>query len=58
MRDDLRRFAEAHERMVHLFGPQAYADIMSSFAAAARYINRVWSVSVDGYDIDSIHQGI
>jgi membrane protein implicated in regulation of membrane protease activity len=50
LRDDLRRFAEARESMVHLFGLQAYADIMSSFAAGERYINRVWSASVDGYD--------
>ena len=50
LREDLRRFAEARESMVHLFGLQAYADIMSSFAAGERYINRVWSASVDGYD--------
>ena len=50
LREDLRRFAEARESMVHLFGLQAYADIMSSFAAGERYINRVWSSSVDGYD--------
>jgi len=50
LREDLRRFADARESMVHLFGLQAYADIMSSFAAGERYINRVWSASVDGYD--------
>ena len=50
LRDDLRRFAEARESMVHLFGLQTYADIMSNFAAGERYINRVWSASADGYD--------
>ena len=50
LRNDLRRFAEARESMVHLFGLQTYADIMSSFAAGERYINRVWSASADGYD--------
>lgn len=50
LRDDLRRFADARSSMVHLFGLQAYADIMSSFAAGERYINRVWSASADGYD--------
>ncbi len=50
LRNDLRRFAEARESMVHLFGLQAYADIMSCFAAGERYINRVWSASADGYD--------
>lgn len=50
LRDDLRRFADARESMVHLFGLQTYADIMSSFAAGERYVNRVWSASADGYD--------
>ena len=36
--------------MVHLFGLQTYADIMSDFATGERYINRVWSASADGYD--------
>jgi hypothetical protein len=50
LRTDLRRFADARESMVHLFGLQTYADIMSNFAAGERYINRVWSSSADGYD--------
>ena len=50
LRPDLRRFVEARESMVHLYGLQTYADIMSEFAAGERYINRVWSSSADGYD--------
>ena len=50
LREDLRRFADARQSMVHLFGLQTYADIMSHFAAGDRYINRVWSASADGYD--------
>lgn len=50
LREDLRRFATARQSMVHLFGLQTYADIMSHFAAGERYINRVWSASADGYD--------
>jgi len=50
LRNDLRRFADARQSMVHLFGLQVYADIMSSFAAGERYVNRVWSASADGYD--------
>jgi len=50
LREDLRRFADARQSMVHLFGLQTYADIMSHFAAGERYINRVWSASADGYD--------
>jgi len=41
LRPDLTRFVDARESMVHLFGLQAYADIMSHFAAGERYINRV-----------------
>jgi hypothetical protein len=50
LRPDLRRFVEARQSMVHLYGLQTYADIMSEFAAGERYINRVWSTSADGYD--------
>ena len=49
LRDDLRRFADARESLVHLFSLQVYADIMSEFAAGERYVNRVWSASADGY---------
>jgi hypothetical protein len=48
-RDDLTNFADARDSMKHLFGIQHFADIMSSFAAGERYINRVWSASTDGY---------
>ena len=50
LRPDLRRFVEARESMVHLYGLQTYADIMSEFASAERYVNRVWSSSADDYD--------
>jgi len=53
LRSDLRRFADARESMVHLFGLQTYADIMSNFATGERYINRVWSASADGYDAEA-----
>jgi len=48
-REDLINFADARDSMKHLFGIQAFADVMSSFAAGERYINRVWSASTDGY---------
>ena len=50
LRNDLRRFAEARESMVHLYGLQTYADIMSEFATGERYVNRVWSAAADDYD--------
>ncbi len=53
LRPDLVRFADARESMVHLFGLQTYADIMTHFAAGERYVNRVWSSSADGYDMEA-----
>lgn len=49
LRPDLQRFADARESIVHLVSLQAYANIMSEFAAGERYVNRVWSASADGY---------
>ncbi|MFQ5549214.1 MAG: hypothetical protein ACE5FV_13045 [Woeseia sp.] len=53
LRNDLRRFADARDSMVHLYGLQAYADIMSDFAAGERYVNRVWSAAADDYDAEA-----
>jgi CRISPR/Cas system-associated protein Csm6 len=53
LREDLRRFADARESLIHLFGLQTYADIMSSFATGERYVNRVWSASADGYNAEA-----
>ena len=47
-------FVEARESMAHSFGLQAYADVMDTFAAGERYLNRVWSASTDGY-VDEAH---
>jgi hypothetical protein len=53
-REELNNFADARESMVHVFGMQNYADVMSNFAAGERYINRVWSASTDGY-VDEVN---
>lgn len=47
--EDLAAFVAARESIAHRFGLQAYADVMNHFAAAERYLNRVWSASTDGY---------
>ena len=47
--DDLSKFVDAREAIGHVYGLQAYADLMSIFAAGERYLNRVWSASADGY---------
>ncbi|NIM19890.1 MAG: hypothetical protein GTO51_06550 [Candidatus Latescibacteria bacterium] len=52
--EDLERFVDARESIAIAFGLNAYASVMSHFAAGERYLNRVWSCSVDGY-IDEAH---
>ena len=52
--DNLNAFVEARESISHGWGMQAYADVMSHFAAGERYMNRVWSTAADGY-IDEAH---
>lgn len=52
--EDLEMFVDARESIIHRYGLTVYGDIMSSFAAGERYLNRVWSASADGY-IDEIN---
>jgi len=51
----LRDFVEAREVLIHRYGLQHYADVMTRFASGERMINRAWSASVDGY-IDETRQ--
>ena len=53
--EDLNTFVEARESISHTYGVQAYADVMSHFAAGDRYLNRVWCASSDGY-IDEVNE--
>ena len=52
--NDLTNFVDARKSISHIFGLVAYGDVMSSFAAGERYLNRVWSASADGY-IDEVN---
>jgi hypothetical protein len=52
--NDLEMFVDARESIGHRYGLAAYGDVMSSFAAGERYLNRVWSASADGY-IDEVN---
>ena len=54
--EDLNAFVQARESIAHSFGLQAYADVMSHFAAGERYLNRVWSASTDGYIDEAFEQ--
>lgn len=47
--EDLMSFVNVRQSIAHVYGLQAYADVMSHFAAGERYLNRVWSASADGY---------
>ena len=52
--DDLTSFVNSRQCISHIFGLTAYGEVMSSFAAGERYLNRVWSASADGY-IDEVN---
>jgi len=52
--NDLTNFVDSRKSISHIYGLIAYGDIMSSFAAGERYLNRVWSASADGY-IDEVN---
>lgn len=52
--EDLEIFVEARQSIAHMHGLHVYADVMNYFATGERYLNRVWSASVDGY-IDEIN---
>lgn len=42
-------FADARQALVKRFGLAVYADVMTEFASAERYVNRSWSAAADGY---------
>ncbi len=47
--DPFSDFAESRQALVKRFGLSVYADVMTEFASAERYVNRVWSAAADGY---------
>lgn len=55
--EDLDIFVENRESIGHAYGLQSYADVMTHFATAERYLNRCWSASSDGY-VDEVHRYI
>ncbi len=52
--EDVARFVGTRQSIGHLYGLSAYGEVMSSFAAGERYLNRVWSASADGY-VDEVN---
>jgi len=53
--EELDRFVQARNSVVHAYGMSQYADLMNHFAAGERSLNRAWSASVDGY-IDEVQE--
>lgn len=52
--DDVDTFVQGRESIAHAHSLSVYADVMSSFAAGERYLNRAWSASADGY-VDEVN---
>jgi hypothetical protein len=46
---DLNAFVDSRQIIATRHGLEAYANVMNEFAAGERYLNRVWSASVDCY---------
>lgn len=51
--EPLSDFADSRQSLVKRFGLNTYAEIMTEFASAERFLNRAWSASADGY-IDEV----
>ena len=47
--EPLANFAESRQAMAKRFGMELYANVMTEFASAERYVNRSWSAAADGY---------
>ncbi len=45
----LADFANARQALVKRFGMNVYAEVMTEFASAERFLNRAWSAAADGY---------
>lgn len=42
-------FADARNALVQRFGMEGFANVMTQFASAERFVNRAWSAAADGY---------
>lgn len=55
--EPLADFADARQALVKRFGLNVYAEVMTEFASAERYINRSWSAAADGY-VDEVAKSL
>jgi len=47
-------FADSRNALIQRFGLQGFADVMTQFASAERFVNRAWSASADGYRDEAV----
>ncbi len=57
MAEPFSEFADARQALINRHGLQFFADVMTQFASAERFVNRTWSASVDGY-IDEVNKSL
>ena len=50
-------FADAREALTNRHGLQFFAEVMTQFASAERFVNRAWSAAADGY-IDEVNDSL
>jgi len=55
--EPLAEFANARQALVKRFGMNTYADVMTEFASAERFLNRAWSAAADGY-VDEVRSSL
>ncbi|TWU31019.1 hypothetical protein [Novipirellula artificiosorum] len=55
--EPLSDFADARGSLIKRFGMETYAEVMTDFASAERYINRSWSAAADGY-VDEVESSL
>ena len=42
-------FADSRNALIQRFGLQGFAEVMTQFSSAERFVNRAWSAAADGY---------
>ncbi|MGI9471317.1 MAG: hypothetical protein ACR2NZ_07300 [Rubripirellula sp.] len=55
--EPLSDFADARQSLVKRYGMNTYAEVMTEFASAERFLNRAWSAAADGY-VDEVRSSI
>lgn len=46
-------FADSRNALVQRYGLKGFADVMTQFSSAERFVNRAWSAAADGYSTET-----